>query len=501
MSSEIGGEGIILAAVALPVGAAFGAGWLAWQSGKLLVNAGIDIIREIEATQERVEQEKRRRYLDAVAENERMTAMCRRVLSELEISDVSDLGALEEMKAQLRSLCEPLFTEDSARIESMNILGVQQLERIIARHNHLQELHVEIPGRYEGFSVADLMDDLRLVASAAMVRQTLGENVWAVDADSWEREELNKRLVQLRERIRGALNFVTDYSKNCGVSKANHAWFSSCFNGIHERLEVFENPDLSIDSLKRGLQSLEETMDRFDMLRPSFEQEKRRMYTLYEVYRSAAAALGRKIHQMRYFKCSAALEEELDLLRQRSERAKYCAQIYQKLGPAAYMCYAWDEELKAMGYAVYTRKAITQMAQHKPERAKLGESKMPFYQWDANSLTQLYQMAPHCSLQLVVNPDGSITMQTIAEGTDDAQIRQLQNQHCRDMELLYQRLLDNWFIRYDYQEKVSSEHVCTVDAWRLSRENEWTRMEDEQVRVERDDYRRTESKSEQRRMK
>jgi hypothetical protein len=36
-------EGLILAAVALPVAAAFGAGWLAWQSGKLLVGAGLAV--------------------------------------------------------------------------------------------------------------------------------------------------------------------------------------------------------------------------------------------------------------------------------------------------------------------------------------------------------------------------------------------------------------------------------------------------------------------------
>ena len=38
MSSGVDSGGIVAAAVMLPVGVAFGAGWLAWQGGKLLFN-------------------------------------------------------------------------------------------------------------------------------------------------------------------------------------------------------------------------------------------------------------------------------------------------------------------------------------------------------------------------------------------------------------------------------------------------------------------------------
>ena len=48
MSSEIEGAGLIVAAVALPVAAAFGAGWLAWQAGKLLIDANAAVDRGIQ---------------------------------------------------------------------------------------------------------------------------------------------------------------------------------------------------------------------------------------------------------------------------------------------------------------------------------------------------------------------------------------------------------------------------------------------------------------------
>ena len=51
MSSEIEGAGLIVAAVALPVAAAFGAGWLAWQAGKLLIDANAAVDRGIQEKQ------------------------------------------------------------------------------------------------------------------------------------------------------------------------------------------------------------------------------------------------------------------------------------------------------------------------------------------------------------------------------------------------------------------------------------------------------------------
>lgn len=47
MSSGVDSGGIIAAAVMLPVGVAFGAGWLAWQGGKLIVEANRVADRQI----------------------------------------------------------------------------------------------------------------------------------------------------------------------------------------------------------------------------------------------------------------------------------------------------------------------------------------------------------------------------------------------------------------------------------------------------------------------
>ena len=62
-----------------------------------------------------------------------------------------------------------------------------------------------------------------------------------------------------------------------------------------------------------------------------------------------------------------------------------------------------------MGYSVHTRQKITEMANKKPQHAKLGENKLPFYKWDESELTQLYSITSDCALQVVVNEDGTVS--------------------------------------------------------------------------------------------
>lgn len=47
MSSGVEADGIVAAAVILPVAAAYGAGWLAWRGGKLLIEANRAVDRQI----------------------------------------------------------------------------------------------------------------------------------------------------------------------------------------------------------------------------------------------------------------------------------------------------------------------------------------------------------------------------------------------------------------------------------------------------------------------
>lgn len=463
MSSEIEGIGLI---VALPAIAAVGAGWLLFRAGAALVGAGMAVNESYEAEKRRQAEAERQRKMMAAEGRKKLVEMCESMIAELEAS--GNVDGAESMKLELKQICSQSVPDDPGRLESMNSLGFMILQRITGKHKRLMSVRVGGSG-----DAAKVMEDLRIAFEAARLVQTVGSDVKAADPAALERAELSRRLADVSGRVMTALEFVVDLAENYGISQANNAWFQSCFNGVDGRIAALCSPVVSNAELKKGIRSLEEIMEQYDMLAPTLAQERGRIAALYPLYAEGAEKLGEPIYQMKHFKSAEALETEIERLKARAEKAKACAEIYKKLGPSAYMCYAWDQELKAMGYSVRTRKKITEMANYRPERAKLGEQEMPAYRWDEESVTQFYNIAPHCDLQLIVHPDGSTTMQTISGEEDEHLVVDTQKSHCDAIRTIHQRLMENWFISYDYRETESPEHVQTVAAWRSSSDNKW----------------------------
>ena len=147
-----------------------------------------------------------------------------------------------------------------------------------------------------------------------------------------------------------------------------------------------------------------------------------------------------------------------------------------------------------MGYQVYDRDAVRRMAESRPVYASPEGKKLPFYQWDPETMTQFYQVESGCSLQLVVHPDGTTTMQTITEGDGDRAV-QTQKKHCAALTVLRQRLRDNWFISYDQKETAPPELLLSTAAWRGSRDNAWRGQEETGIRENRPEEKGKERKA------
>lgn len=104
---------------------------------------------------------------------------------------------------------------------------------------------------------------------------------------------------------------------------------------------------------------------------------------------------------------------------------------------------------------------------------------MPFYQWNQGAVTQLYHITPECNLQLIVHPDGSTTMQTIAsqQAAHPEQVVETQKAHCAHVKAIHQRLKENWFIFYDYQESAPAESLFSTEAWLGFQDNAWAKLD------------------------
>lgn len=478
MSSEVDSGGIVAAAVMLPVGVAFGAGWLAWQAGKLLVEANRAADRQIAEKKRQLEEVAMHRKRSALAAHSQLVDMCTQLLSQIDgnsaTASVIDFAALEQLRAELHDICHESIPDDVMQIESLNSLGFLKLEKMVAKQQYLSSLQIESnsAGLYRGLSLADLMLDMKVAIAAMTVQATNGRDVRAADPIVLERVKLNEKLASVTARTMAALEYVAELSSSYGLSASSSAWFHSCFNGVDEQIGVLYMPSTPNAELKKGIKRLEGLLEQYDMLVPSIESDQKKFVALYQVYVDASKALGEPIASIKSFKSLKALEDSLLLLKKRSEKAQECAEIYQKLGPAAYICYAWDQELRSLGYSVHTRKDIAEMARHKPQHARLGENKLPFYHWNNDDLTQLYSMTSECSLQVIVHDDGAVTMKAISDA-DENEAKAVQAGHCSLLGKLHENLRKNWFVMYDYQETASPDEITSVAEWFGSEDSAW----------------------------
>lgn len=484
MSSEVDGLGIIAVPVILPAAVALGAGWLAWQGGKLLVEANRAADRQIAEKKRQLAEAERHRKMCAVAAHNQLADMCSQILSQLEnssvLTSITGLSEIEQLKYELKKICEENLPDDTAQIEALTSVGYLKLDKIVRQQNQLASMTLtdSESGLYRGLSLVDLMDDLRIAIAAMDIQATNGADVRAADPAVLERAKLNDAFVAVTNRIMTALENIEILTHTYGLNKSGSEWFHSCFNGIDAIIENLCKPTTSNKELKKGIQKLEKCMEQYEIMAPSIENELKKMLALYEVYIKVSDALFEETEDIKAFKTSADIEKRLRYLQSRVDKAQECAKIYQKLGSAAYLCYAWDCELKAMGYEVHTRKKITEMASQKPQYAKLGETKIPFYQWNEDFMTQLYSITSECALQVIVHKDGAVSMQTIADA-NNSEIVEAQHSHCAQLKTLHERLRKNWFIAYNFDENKPADSVTTVSGWKASSDFGWKETSNE----------------------
>ena len=63
-------------------------------------------------------------------------------------------------------------------------------------------------------------------------------------------------------------------------------------------------------------------------------------------------------------------------------------------------------------------------------------------------------------------------MQTFSD-KDDSTAKAVQSNHCSRLDQLHENLKKNWFIMYDYQEKVSPDKLTSSAEWFCSADSAW----------------------------
>lgn len=474
MSSEVYDTGIVAPAVTVSAGAVIGVAlgpfWLAWHGGKLAVELGAALIDDIG---QNLEEKKRRlneieayRKNSAIKTHNELLDMCTQILNQL--NDFPQNPEIEQLRTELNGILQETIPDDVKKIEELTASGFSKLKRIKEKKQFLHNMQISEKSASLYRSLSDAMNEMSVFISALEIQATNGTNVVAPDPEVLERVKLNEKLYGVTEQILNALNYVEKLGSKFTLSSSHKAWYKSCFSGVNNQIEFLYKSSTTNSELKNGLQKLEDILERYNSMKQHIEKE----VLLYKTYADAANALGEPVESLNSFKNTFELEDKLLCLKRRSEKAQECAKIYNKLGHSAYICYAWDQELKALGYATLSRKDIEEMVNYKPQYAQVGETEIPFYNWTNKELTQLYSMSEECSLQVIVHDDGSVTMKSVSDA-DDGKTREVQRYHCSLLTKLHENLRKNWFVMYDFQETATPDAVTSVAEWFYSENSVW----------------------------
>ena len=204
MSSEVDAGGLVAGAVILPVAAAYGAGWLAWQGGKILVEAGQAVNREVEEKKRIIAERNLQRKRLAYTTREHLVDMCNGILNELDAImpsvDVSDYETIEQLKRELIAIINLDIPDDVSCLEGTNLLGFSKVEAIVNKQKLIKDVSLSCSNEsgYKKYAVADLMADFKIALMAATISETVGTNVNAADPIVLERAKLNARFMTVR---------------------------------------------------------------------------------------------------------------------------------------------------------------------------------------------------------------------------------------------------------------------------------------------------------------
>lgn len=474
MSSEVYATGMVASAVMVSAGAAIGVAlgpfWLAWQGGKLVFELGSALVTDVKHN---LDEKKRRlneieayRKKSVIKTHHELLDMCAKTLNQL--NEFQQTLEIEQLRIELNSIIQETIPDDIKCLEELISSGFAKLNKINEKVQFFYNVKIGEKSATLYRSLYEEMKDIYVSISAMEIQRTNGENLIAPNPEVLERVKLNEKLYEVTEQILNALNYVEKLGAQFSLSSSHKAWYKSCFSGINNQLEFLYKSSTTNSELKKGVQKLEDILVRYNSMKHHIEKE----VLLYKTYADAANALGEPIESFDSFKNSFELEDKLLFLKKRSEKAQKCAKIYNKLGHSAYICYAWDQELKALGYTIYSQKDIEKLVNYKPQYAQVGENEIPFYNWTKKDLTQLYSMSEECSLQLIIHDNGAVTMKAVSD-TNDNQTKETQKHHCSLLNKLHENLRKNWFVLYDYQETKSPDEITSVAEWFYSEDSAW----------------------------
>ena len=468
MSSYLDGGSLIAAAVILPV---FGAAWLAWNAGEMIV-AGVagtaDCIKDIAKRRELEKQRQEMRLKLAKNGRNEVRKICRELLAELEkVGDSVDIGMIEKTERAKIELARILEEEDEKDVGAIEMQNARRLEDICRIRSEIAKACVSRPQEtltLFGEAAADRMKDLEIAFCAAASVATDQKDVVAKDPAVLERARLQERVYGTADRIRALLERIAEVSKTALFTASEQAHIDLFFGDIGDVFEEMLSLQISNDTLRRRLSRIEHDMEIFESGYYADEHAAAERGMYYQAYREGAEALGEKVKPKSAFKSTKEIIKELEKLKARAAKAEACSEKYKLLGQHGYICAAWDTELKRAGYTALTEEEAEKVVRKDLVKKTIKGKKIPFYIWEDNTVIRMYSICEGCYLLLTVNPDGGVSTEVISDLSAE-KTEKIQKKHCERMKRVYGSLWSEWFIAHTNKTTVGPERYTTLAGW------------------------------------
>jgi hypothetical protein len=378
---------------------------------------------------------------------------------------------LQDLLSQIRRIKETSQAQTVERQETENAFQMHTLESL---RSLIQKLVGRVPeetlvlGEY---AITELLLDASMEMTQISAQRYAVSNVTALTADQIQEDKLRMRYDKAISHIRSALYTEQERRKRYPIAKEDRLHLHTLLHGYDQRIRRLSMYEYLSQEFADGLRSLEKMLEQYNLYAQVMAEREAEYCALYEVYVEVAHGLGMPIREKMTFADVSELRQELDRAGKMVERAEKCAQYYKKLGREGYLAMALDTEMRALGYGVYSRAEAVRKLSRDVVQAKAGDIAIPMYETgkdEPQGQMQLYHIDDTCSLQLVIHDDGTTTLQTVMEGTNPSGTVQAQHMHCRQMEQVRIRLLQNWFISFDPQQ-IADAYAVHSEAARKNR--------------------------------
>lgn len=379
-------------------------------------------------------------------------------MSDKELNYIT-VGVLQE----LDDICSGYKTEDINLLESININNQKKLDRIIAKYT--EQITIAKRNFQDNQNAMDYIKKVEnIFKSLKVIDYSDIENIVFYDEQEQFLANTINRIDVLTQKFYRIVNREIDRCENIPLNETMIIALSEKFNTISNQIRqintiVSEGGDLRKKSIDKEIGILEENINAYNIYKQVLDKEYSKFMHLYLKYKKSCEALNEEYKESVEFDSFEMLEEAVRERKARLEKMEKCARIYEKMGKDAYICMAFDTELKRLNYASSSEEETRLLLNQSLEHCKVGNNKTPFYQYK-DSATKLFNVNENVALQLIIHSDGSSTMETIAVGNPDEDlVKKTQKKHCDISKELISNLRNNWFIDLDLEETKSPDDI------------------------------------------